>query len=161
MMRINTKSTVMTAQARQRLLDQRAALQQQIDDANNIANVERCLHCGVTDNPTFHEAVRRAQMLHSRLVQIDSQLARAEVVADDATLEEVVVGTRVTVEVDGEQETYIIGSDVDSRPHDGIVSHTSPFGRALIGQRTNASVEVAAPGGTTTIRILKIEPVLK
>jgi transcription elongation factor GreA len=67
------------------------------------------------------------------------------------------IGSRVSVEVDGEAEAYFIGGEADSDPANGIISHRSPIGSALMGKRAGEEAEVSTPSGAMLhLRVLSI-----
>ena len=59
----------------------------------------------------------------------------------------VTLGTTVTVDLDGEDETYTIVSPVEAKPREGRISNESPVGRALLGHRVGEQFEIAMPTG--------------
>ncbi len=70
----------------------------------------------------------------------------------------VVFGTSVTVEdLDtGERSSYELVGPYESDTQRGLVSVTSPLGRALIGKKEGEQVKVEAPGGIRQLEILEI-----
>ncbi|HEY8591377.1 MAG TPA: GreA/GreB family elongation factor [Sphingomicrobium sp.] len=91
--------------------------------------------------------LREAQYWRSRLTS--AQLAPAP--AGD----QVAIGTRVTIERDGREQTLdIVGHD-ESDPGAGRISFASPLGRALLGAEAGDDVELAGSGDP--IAIVSIE----
>lgn len=77
--------------------------------------------------------------------------------SDDTTI--VRLGSRIKVldkEFDEEVEYEIVGSQ-EADPMNGRISDDSPFGRALLGGAVGDDVEVEAPAGTISYRILDIQ----
>ena len=67
------------------------------------------------------------------------------------------VGARVTVqEEDYEPETYQVVGAKEADPRNGRISNESPIGKAILGHKIGDSVKVETPGGTYTVKILKI-----
>ena len=67
------------------------------------------------------------------------------------------LGSRVTVvSQDGKPESYTIVGSTETSPGEGKISHLSPVGRALLGKKKGAKVEVPAPAGTIRLRITAI-----
>ena len=61
--------------------------------------------------------------------------------------------TTVVRQEDGSRETYVVVAQERANPRSGLVSATSPIGRALLGRRVGESVTVPAPGGSFTLTI--------
>ena len=74
--------------------------------------------------------------------------------------DKVSIGCRVTVtNLDNGKtlpEYTIVGSQ-EADPMNGRISDDSPFGRALLGGAVGDDVEVEAPAGTISYRILDIQ----
>jgi transcription elongation factor GreA len=45
----------------------------------------------------------------------------------------------------------------EANPAQGKISNESPLGRALIGKKVGELVRIAAPGGETVFKIVRIE----
>ncbi|GIW46457.1 MAG: transcription elongation factor GreA [Deltaproteobacteria bacterium] len=115
----------------------------------------------LSENAEYESAKDRQGFIEARIKELESKLARAEVI-DPSTLpnkDRVMFGVRVTLEeVDsGNVVTYqLVGPD-ESEPEKGLISVTSPIGRALLGKRVDDEVRVQTPGGIREFVILKIE----
>jgi transcription elongation factor GreA len=44
----------------------------------------------------------------------------------------------------------------EANPRDGKISHESPIGKAILGHKIGDTVKVETPGGTYSVKILKI-----
>ena len=55
-----------------------------------------------------------------------------------------------------EPETFIIVGVAEANPREGKISNESPIGKAILGHKIGESVKVETPGGTYTVKILKI-----
>ena len=69
------------------------------------------------------------------------------------------VGSTVVVLEDGEDEpeTYIIVGAPEVDLMANKISNESPIGKAVMGHHTGETVEVAAPAGAYTIKILAVK----
>src|SRR5919202_4094755 len=97
-------------------------------------------------------------LVETRIAQLEALLARA--VVAEPTLREpgvVDVGAQVTVEDEGEEDTYVLVSPVESSARRGHISTESPVGAALMGHRAGDVVEVESPAGTRQLKILRVE----
>jgi transcription elongation factor GreA len=66
------------------------------------------------------------------------------------------LGSTVTVDVDGDEETYVVVGSLEADPARGKISTDSPVGKALFGRRAGEEVTAAAPGGSVVYRIKEI-----
>ncbi len=114
----------------------------------------------LSENAEYETAKQRQSFVEGRIQELDSKLSRAEVI-DPAALtnkERVTFGLRVKLEdLDtGDTVTYqLVGPD-ESEPDNGMISITSPIGRALVGKQVDDDVVVQAPGGVREFVILEI-----
>ncbi len=104
------------------------------------------------------EAAKNAQaFIEGRIQYLQSILAQAEIVDDLSKTDIVQIGTKVTIETtDKEKETYIVVGRAESDIVEGKISYESPLGNALMGHAKGDKVDVLAPGGVFTVKILKI-----
>jgi len=104
------------------------------------------------------EAAKNAQaFIEGRIQYLQSILAQAEIVEDLSETDVVQIGTQVTIETgDKEKEKYIVVGRAESDPVEGKISYESPLGSALMGHAKGDVVDVLAPGGVFTVKILKI-----
>ena len=63
----------------------------------------------------------------------------------------------MTIEIDGELETYTIVGAIEAKPSAGRISNESPVGKALLGHRAGETVTIQTPNGQITARIVKVE----
>jgi transcription elongation factor GreA len=104
------------------------------------------------------EAAKNAQaFVEGRIQYLQSILAQAEIVDDLSKTDVVQIGTKVTIETtDKKKETYVVVGRAESDIVEGKISYESPLGNALIGHAKGDKVDVPAPGGVFTVKILKI-----
>lgn len=114
----------------------------------------------LSENAEYETAKQRQSFVEGRIQELESKIGRAEII-DPAELRDknrVTFGLRVKLEnVDtGETVTYqLVGPD-ESEPERGLISITSPIGKALIGKRVDDDVQVQAPGGMREFVVLEI-----
>ena len=104
------------------------------------------------------EAAKNAQaFVEGRIQYLKSILAQAEIVEDLSKADVVQIGTKVTLETtEKEKETYIVVGRAEADPVEGKISYESPLGSALMGHSKGDKVDVLAPGGVFSVKILKI-----
>ncbi|MEM4409677.1 MAG: transcription elongation factor GreA [Candidatus Caldarchaeum sp.] len=115
----------------------------------------------LSENAEYETAKQRQSFIEGRIQEVESKLARADVIDPEkiANKDRVVFGARVTLEdiETGAILTYqLVGPD-ESDPEQGLISITSPIGRALVGKRTDEEVQVKTPGGVREFIVLSIE----
>ena len=117
----------------------------------------------LSENADYHKAKEDQAFLEGRIKTIEAMLrnlviveeARAETTASDL----VHIGCRVTVveEDSRDSETYLIVGPAEADPRRGKISHESPLGKALMGQRVGDPITVRAPAGEIHFQVVKIE----
>jgi transcription elongation factor GreA len=117
-------------------------------------------HGDLSENAEYHAAKERQAFIESRVIVLEDQIGRAEVI-DVSKLSGTAVtfGATVTMadEDTNEKRTYQIVGDFEADAKKGRISISSPIARALIGKGKGDTVEVAAPGGARSYKILKVE----
>ncbi len=114
----------------------------------------------LSENAEYETAKQRQSFVEGRIQELDSKLSRAEII-DPAELknkDRVTFGLHVKLEdLDtGDTVSYqLVGPD-ESEPENGMISITSPIGRALIGKQVDDDVVVQAPGGVREFVVLDI-----
>lgn len=116
-------------------------------------------HGDLSENAEYHAAKEQQSLNEGRIAEIESLLARAEII-DPAKLkgDNITFGATVKlVDEDTEEEkTYQIVGETEADVKAGRVSITSPIARALVGKKVGDQVEVTAPGGAKSYEILAI-----
>jgi transcription elongation factor GreA len=108
-------------------------------------------HGDISENSEYEDAKHRQSLCEGRLRELEGKIAAAEVI-DVSRIEpsdRIVFGVTVDLEdVDsGESVSYkIVGTD-EADVKLGLVSVTSPIGRALVGRELGDEIQVKAPGG--------------
>ena len=97
-------------------------------------------------------------LVEGRIAQLEGLLANATIV--EPALREpgvAAVGARVTVEDEGEEDTYVLVSPAEASPRRGHISIASPVGAALCGRRAGDVVPVETPAGARELKVLRVE----
>jgi len=115
-------------------------------------------HGDIRENAAYDAAKHDQGFIEGRIREIEELLKRVEVIEEDGTDRSVVrIGSTVTIEIDGEEETYTIVGAVEAKPSAGRISNESPVGRALLGHRVGDVVTIEAPARPFSARIVRIE----
>ncbi|MBS0471192.1 MAG: transcription elongation factor GreA [Proteobacteria bacterium] len=140
------------------------------DEVNRLKNVERHevikaiaearAHGDLSENAEYHAAKERQSFIEGRVIELEDQIGRAEVIdvskMSGSTVKFGATVTMVDEDTDEERKYQIVG-DVESDAKHGRISLSSPIARALIGKGKGDTVEVSSPGGTRSYEILKVE----
>jgi transcription elongation factor GreA len=113
----------------------------------------------ISENAEYDDAKHEQAFVEGRIMTVRAMIMNAVVIEDNGPSDEVRLGSRVTVQEDGQDETeayHIVGS-AEADPLNGRVSNESPMGRALMGQRVGDVVAYRAPAGEIRLKILDIE----
>jgi len=95
-----------------------------------------------SENAGYQLAKSRLRGINYRILDIEDLLKRAEIIEPQKNSDFVQLGNSVTVEVNGKIKEYIILGSNETNPGTGIISHNSPLGSALIGQRIGDIIKI-------------------
>ena len=111
------------------------------------------------ENAEYEAAKNEQAFVEGRIQELEVLLATARVIEDDKKrkVDTIQVGSTVTIQEDGyEEETYTIVGAAEANPRDGKISNESPIGKAILNHRAGEEVQVEAPDGSYSVRIVKI-----
>lgn len=116
-------------------------------------------HGDLSENAEYHAARERQSFIEGRVLELEDKISRAEVI-DVSKLSGGAVKFGATVvladeETDEETKYQIVGED-EADIKQGLLSVTSPLGRALIGKQAKESVEVTTPRGAKSYEIVEV-----
>ncbi|HEY8312033.1 MAG TPA: transcription elongation factor GreA [Gemmatimonadaceae bacterium] len=109
----------------------------------------------LSENAAYDHAKDEQALLEGRIATLEHFLRNA-VLIESPTNGLVQLGSKVTIEQDGEEDTYTIVGPLEAAPTKGRISNESPMGRALLNHKPGDTVEVNAPAGVRTVRIISI-----
>ena len=118
-------------------------------------------HGDLKENAEYHAAKEEQAKIESRVIEINDQIARANVI-DVTKLEKkdnVIFGATVElVDLDNkEKKTYkIVGKD-EADLAKNFIYFGSPIGKALIGKREKDLITVTTPSGEKKFEIRKVK----
>lgn len=107
----------------------------------------------------YHQSRARLSSIDERIRRLRQRLASAEIIDPDRprNIGSVRFGAHVTyLDQNGRRhEVRLVGPE-DADPKAGLISSSSPIGRALMGRAAGDQVEVMAPKGEALIEIVAI-----
>ena len=109
----------------------------------------------ISENAEYDAARQEQSFVEGRISELEDILKNV-VVSDVRDKSKVFVGAKVTVHVDGEEESFYIVGAPEANPMEKKISHESPLGKALIGKKVGEKVEVEAPAGKILYTIVSV-----
>ena len=117
-------------------------------------------HGDISENSEYEDAKHRQSLCEGRLIELESKLAAAEII-DVTRLQpdgRVIFGVTVDLEdLDTEEAMRfrIVGVD-EADVKNGLISVSSPIGRALVGKEEGDEVVVTTPKGPRRFLISEV-----
>lgn len=109
----------------------------------------------ISENAPYDEAKREQSFIEGRISELEDIIKKSKV-AEKVVGDEIVVGSKVTLHIDGDEEIFHIVGAPEANPSERKISHESPLGKALLGKKSGEKIDVEAPIGKLTYTILKI-----
>lgn len=112
-------------------------------------------HGDLRENAEYHAAKDEQGKMEARIRQLEALLRNARIgKPQDADV--VRPGLVVTIAIDGDEETFLVGSREDSHETYDILSAESPIGKAILGAKPGDTVSAEAPKGSFEIEVREI-----
>ncbi len=107
------------------------------------------------ENAEYKSAIERQQFVQARIGHVQKQLKELSLVSESALpKDKVALGSVVTLhDAEGREITYELVIPDLADFSKGMVSVTSPIGRALAGRKVGDAVSVTIPAGTRAYEI--------
>ena len=114
----------------------------------------------IAENAEYDDAKNEQALLEHRIATLEERLRNARVISKKDVAKDVVsIGSKVKLrDIDAKQtfEYRIVGS-AEANPAENKLSNESPVGKAIMGRKKGETVEVAAPRGKMTFKIMEIK----
>jgi transcription elongation factor GreA len=114
-------------------------------------------HGDLRENAEYHAAKDEQGKMEARIRQLE-QLLRDAHIGEPPDADVARPGLVVVLDVDGDEETYLLGSREDSHDDHEILSAESPMGKAVIGAGEGDTVSFTTPTGVdieVTVRTIQ------
>lgn len=138
-------------------------LQAELEELRTVkrAEVAERIHAAMefgdySENSELEQAKNDQAFLEGRIMTLEQMIKNAQLIDENSKHDIVEVGSRVTIEVDGRKEQYVIVGSAEAAPEDGKISNESPVGRALQGHRAGETVKMSVPAGAIEMKIISI-----
>jgi transcription elongation factor GreA len=138
-------------------------LQEEFNDLVNnkrpgvAARIQKAREYGdLSENAEYAEAKDEQSFIEGRILELEQILSNASVIDESAKGDFVQIGSKVTLHLNGNDVEFTIVGAQEANPANKRISHESPLGQALIGKKIGSVVEVEAPVGRVTYRIVSV-----
>jgi transcription elongation factor GreA len=113
----------------------------------------------LADNPTLFELLEEQAKLDWRIAVREGHIASAQIAAPAADGSAGIgCWVRVRDVASGQIDEYELVGAIQSDVGNGRVSVRAPVGRAVVGQRAGAIVQVETPSGSRALEIIQVRP---
>jgi transcription elongation factor GreA len=116
-------------------------------------------HGDLSENAEYHAAKERQGQIEASIADLEDKLSRAQIIdPSELSGDKIVFGATVTMlDEDEKPVKYQIVGQAEADAKLGMISYSSPLGRALIGRQVGDEVEVTVPSGDKFYLVEKIE----
>ncbi len=122
-----------------------------------MEEVKRLAQTGdFSENHAYQHAKGRLRGINQRILDIESELNKAQIIDTKKHSETVTLGSFVTLETAGKARIYQILGSTQADPIKGIISHHSPLGSALMGKSVGDEIELKLEDKVVKYEIIKI-----
>jgi transcription elongation factor GreA len=139
------------ADEHKKLVVRRRQIADRIDHARSLGDL--------SENAEYHAAKEEQLLNEMKVNEIGHKLGRARILDEsDLPRDEALMGATIKLKdmKSGEELEYMLVSEVEADYAAGKISTTSPVGKALLGHKVDAIVEIKVPAGILKYKVLKI-----
>jgi transcription elongation factor GreA len=110
------------------------------------------------ENAEYHAAKERQRLVESRISMLKKRVAEIALInIDRIPTDRAGFGSRVhVIESTGEKMVFHLVMPEDADAAKGLISTTSPIGRAFLNKEPGDTVKVTTPGGSRQFEIVKL-----
>lgn len=95
-----------------------------------------------SENVEYQLAKGRLRGINQRILDLEDHLKRAVIITSGAKGGCVQLGDTVTIELNGKEKTFLILGSTETDPGNGVISHNSPIGAALMGRHVDEAFTI-------------------
>ena len=106
------------------------------------------------------EAAKNEQaFVEGRIKELEILLATARIVDEESLSPDIIhIGSKVVIQEDEtDPEEYTIVGAAEAKARAGRISNESPLGKALMNHKAGETVEVNAPAGSFSVKIIEVK----
>lgn len=109
-----------------------------------------------SENSELEQAKNDQAFLEGRILTLEQMVKNAVVIDENGHHDKVEIGSKVKLDMDGEQVEYVIVGSAEAAPAEGRISNESPVGKALLGHKKGDTVSVNIPKGAIPVKVLAV-----
>jgi transcription elongation factor GreA len=119
--------------------------------------VQRLAEMGdFSENAAYQIAKGRLRRYMYRINELTNYLKAAQIITTSKGVDHVVLGSRVTVELNGNTFDFTILGSTEANPAAGVISQNSKLGMALLRKKVGEIATIDVDGRTLEYRIVSI-----
>ncbi|MBI3495437.1 transcription elongation factor GreA [Candidatus Berkelbacteria bacterium] len=150
------KQVVISQEGLQKLQDELKHLKE-VRRPEVIARIQQAREYGdLSENAEYDDARNEQSFIEGRIQELEEMIKNAQVIEKSNGRGKAVVGSVITVKMDGKTEKYTLVGSQEADPLNGKISIESPIGRALLDHGKGETIEVEAPRGKLRYQILSV-----
>lgn len=114
----------------------------------------------LSENAEYSAAREELSFIDGRIDELEELLQQATLIEEIHTKSggrNIQLGSKVTLNHNKKKEIFTVVGEWEADPMEKKISHESPLGKALLGKTIGDEVEVKAPAGKISYKILSIE----
>jgi len=111
----------------------------------------------LSENSEYVAAKEDLSFIDGRILEIEEIVKIASIVDGHTDCQTISIGNKITIESNNAQEEYSIVGDFEADPVNKKLSSASPIAKALLGKKVGDIVEVNAPAGKISYKIVQIK----
>jgi len=111
----------------------------------------------LSENAEYTAAREELAFIDNRIDELEMLLKQAVVIDDKHDTHAIALGSEVELTVNGKKEIFTLVGEWEADPMEKKISHESPLGKALMGKTVGDEIEVDAPAGKITYKIVSIK----
>ncbi len=117
---------------------------------------EAAAHGDLSENADYAQAREEQSFIEGRIQEIEDMIKNAEIITASTQHNNVTIGSKIRVMVNGEERTYTIVGSNEANPSEGKISNESTVGKTLLGKKIGDKVLVETPAGEKEYEIVGI-----
>ena len=110
----------------------------------------------LSENSEYQEAKTKQAFIEGRAVELEYLIKNATLIEETASTGVVGVGSKIKIRDNSTVREYKIVGSQEADPLAGLISHESPIGKAFLGKKIGAVVEINVPKGVIKYEIIEI-----
>ena len=120
--------------------------------------IKRAREMGGTENNAEYEDAKNEQaFIEGRISSLENIILNARIIEAPHQPGVVELGDNVLIQnQDGKIDRYTIVGTAEANPVEGKISCESPVGKALLGKKKGAKVEVKTPAGVMKLQLIEV-----